>query len=69
MTNDDLGFIGQGVFNILKRFINDKNQRYQVTEKITDIMILVLEEELTRRYYGNHSHSDHDNTSVLNQDV
>ena len=69
MTNEDLGFIGQGVFNILKRFINDKNQRYQVTEKITDMMILVLEEELTRRYHGNHSHSINDNTSVLNQDV
>ena len=50
MKAHQLGNIGQGIFNILRRYIDDREMRHNITEKVMDLIVLIMDEEKARRF-------------------
>ena len=42
--------MGQGIFNILGRYITDQKLRHDITEKVMDLIVLIMDEEKARRF-------------------
>ena len=57
---NQLGYMGQGIFNILGRYITDQKLRHDITEKVMDLIVLILDEEKARRFLDvyNRTHSN-----------
>ena len=50
MNTNQLGYMGQGIFNILGRYITDQKLRHDITEKVMDLIVLIMDEEKARRF-------------------
>jgi|TARA_Y100000296_G_C5153434_1_gene247664 hypothetical protein len=50
MNAEKLGYMGQGIFNILRRHIVDQELRWNITERVMDLIVLILDEKKTRRF-------------------
>ena len=50
MNTNQLGYMGQGIFNILRRYIDDQELRRKITEKVMDLIVLIMDEEKARRF-------------------
>ena len=61
---NQLGYMGQGIFNILGRYITDQKLRHDITEKVMDLIVLILDEEKARRFLDvyNRTHSGRTDT-------
>jgi len=50
VNTNQLGYMGQGIFNILGRYITDQKLRHDITEKVMDLIVLIMDEEKARRF-------------------
>ena len=52
--------MGQGIFNILRRHIEDRELLRDITERVMDLIVLILDEEKARRFLDvyNRTHSN-----------
>ena len=56
---NQLGYMGQGIFNILGRYITDQKLRHDITEKVMDLIVLIMDEEKAKEFL-NVYHNNHD---------
>ena len=50
MNTKQLGYLGQGIFNILRRYIKDQELRWTITERVMDLIVLILDENKAKRW-------------------
>ena len=49
MNTKQLGYLGQGIFNILRRYVKDQKLRWNITERVMDLIVLILDENKAKR--------------------
>ena len=50
MNAKQLGYMGQGIFNILRRLIEDRYLLRDITDRVMYLIVLILDEEKARRF-------------------
>ena len=58
-----LGWIGQGIFNILRRYIDDQELRRKITEKVMDLIVLIMDEEKAKEFLDGYNNKHNTNGS------
>ena len=66
MNGDQLGYIGQGIFNILRKHIDDEELRWNITERMMDLVVLMLDEKKAKEFIDvyNRKHSNRDSDTI-----
>ena len=63
MNTKQLGYLGQGIFNILRRYVKDQKLRWSITERVMDLIVLILDENKAKRWLDAYNrNADNDNT-------
>ena len=63
MKAHQLGNIGQGIFNILRRYIDDREMRHNITEKVMDLIVLIMDEEKAKEFLDGYNNKHNTNGS------
>jgi len=53
--------MGQGIFNILRRHIEDRELLRDITERVMDLIVLILDEEKARRFLDVYNRTHNNN--------
>ena len=61
MNAKQLGYMGQGIFNILRRHIEDRELLRDITERVMDLIVLILDEEKARRFLDVYNRTHNNN--------
>ena len=61
MNAKQLGYMGQGIFNILRRHISDQELRWNITERVMDLIVLIMDEEKARRFLDVYNRTHNNN--------
>jgi len=62
---NQLGYMGQGIFNILGRYITDQKLRHDITEKVMDLIVLIMDEEKAKEFLDVYNNDTNGRTDTV----